>query len=671
MAGKLATFLSKLASDNGIELDDEDLAQLEGLPGGPPSVSGDVLSIPIPGRAAGEVEIYLAADSTTVEKPVETKDNLMWYPIIREGQWAVRPGTQGAKKKVPLRVIAGHSKNQRKEIGLQDLLDAHNDQAIQHVTVPSSHNNTTLENQGFVDAMKIVDGKVQDKKTKTEVKVKVLLGGYRITEPETKGKLERGTIANRSAGILYDYVNTETGKTYPAVIEHVALTNKPWITGMVSFGRKLSEGGIETIGMSLSDDAPFESDEEYAQVLSLSLSDEDTDFLADAGITWDKENSPNWLRKQVDTRLSEARSKKMRSRKENGAVLYDDYPPYYRCVEAKPGTALISDSYGDDANFWVAPITLVDGEVDLSEFSKWSPVKKAYVADDRPAPSKDKLPLDQNGNINGNGAPAKEQLSRLELAQRDRRLRGGLKLDTNKDNNPPRGGGNMAGENGASLSDLSPEAQRLVQEAEARAAAAEGKVTKLSEQVQRLTGTVQSGSVKDYLSWLKSDVGLGLSEERGFGGVLVEVEQQMLADDGEPALQSEHFATDANKEGTLTLSEGIKRLFEAMHKATEGKKRLGEVLSEPADPAADEVELDEHGKPKLDAEGKPILKAKPEGGTNADETGGKPPAGEPDETKLSTDERVAKIATMSPAMAGVIGGVPKEPAGAGSGRGES
>jgi hypothetical protein len=669
MAG-LGTLLRSLARDNGVELDDDELAKLGLDEDGDPQTSepSDVLSIPLPGRAAGEVEIFLSEELSTsaaAKQPLEVEgDKLMWYPIIRSGQWAVRPGTQGRKRKVPLKVVSGHSKNQRKEIGLQDLKDSFDDEAIQHVTVPTSHANTTIENTGFIKGMKIVKGEYKDKKTKQKMPCDVLMGGYDIKLPEIKRRMTLGAIANRSAGILYDYVNTETGKTYPAVIEHVALTNKPWITGMVSFGRPLSEGGIETVGLSLSDEAPF-SEDEYAEVLQLGITDEDRDFLAVSGVAWDHETSPSWLRTQVDQILSEARSKKLRAKRNNNgtSLVYDDYPPNYRCVEAKPGSALIRDGWGDDANAWIAGISVKDGAVALDDFSEWTAVAKVYMPDDRSKPPKDKEPLAEQP------LPVieREPLSRLELAQLDRRRRArdeepGLE----QNNNTPRGGGNMAGETGAVLSDLPPEAQRVIQEAERRAREAEERATKLDERVQRLTGTVNSGEVTTYINWLKSDEGLGLTEERGFGGALAELSALMLADDGEPAVQSDHFAADGNTTGELTLSESFKRVFAAIHKATEGKKRLGELLSQPADPEGEEFEVDEHGKPKLDAEGKPIPKVKaPEGGTNAgDETSGKPPAAGGEGEQLSTEQRVEKIVELSPEVARVLGRRPT-PAGAG------
>lgn len=224
----------------------------------------------------------------------------------------------------------------------------------------------------------------------------------------------------------------------------------------------------------------------------------------------------------------------------------------------------------------------------------------------------------------------------------------------------------MAG--GTGTEHLSEEAQRAIQAAEERARQAEERATKLSERVERLTGTVQSGTVKEYLGWLRSDEGLGLSEDRGFGGVLSEIEQQMLADDGEPALQGDHFAQDGNTSGELSYSEGLKRIFGALHKATEGKKRLGEALSQPADeePNKDDFELDEKGEIKLDADGKRIPKAgKDEGGTNAGETSGKPGAGSGDDPPPTIDKQLDELADEMPGVASLMGRS-RQPAGAGS-----
>lgn len=180
--------------------------------------SGEAISFEIFGNTDGE-KIELDED----------EDGLLWAPILRSGTLAVRPGPGGQKVADPLVFVPGHSKDARKEIGLEDLLDAFNAGAVQHVTIPTSHQNGVLENTGFIKGMKIADSTLRPGE-------KVLMGGHDFTEPDVKEKVGRGTIANRSCGILYDYTNTETGTTFGAVVEHVCLTNRPFVPGMEPYG---------------------------------------------------------------------------------------------------------------------------------------------------------------------------------------------------------------------------------------------------------------------------------------------------------------------------------------------------------------------------------------------------------------------------------------------------
>src|SRR4051812_32210089 len=110
----LRDLLTKLAGDNGIELDDEELDSL-GL-SDDEEISVDLSDI-LPGNAAGQVELFLETPAGATEQV----GDLIWEPIAREGQWALRPDGRGGKKRVPLKIVAGHSKNQRREIGLQDV----------------------------------------------------------------------------------------------------------------------------------------------------------------------------------------------------------------------------------------------------------------------------------------------------------------------------------------------------------------------------------------------------------------------------------------------------------------------------------------------------------------------------------------------------------------------
>lgn len=197
--------------------------------------------------------------------------NLLWAPILRSGTLAMRPGPGGQKIAEPLVFVPGHSDDPRKEIGLEDLLDAFNEGAVQHVTLPTTHENDVLSNTGYIEGMRIDDSTMRPGE-------KVLMGAHRFTEPDVLGKVERGSIANRSCGILYDFTNTETGSVYPAVVEHVCMTNRPWVPGMEPYG--LEDGEDSTANFSGRTVVPMLLSESPSLNLGGSVSDGEWDGSA-------------------------------------------------------------------------------------------------------------------------------------------------------------------------------------------------------------------------------------------------------------------------------------------------------------------------------------------------------------------------------------------------------
>lgn len=579
---------SKLFNDSGIEVDPEEFNQLGIIDGEETEQRSAVLSESLPGRAAGELEIFLAADSTRL--PATEKDGLIWAPIAREGQWALRPNGKGGKSRVPLKIVAGRSKDARRELGLQDVVDAFEDGAIEDVTVPETHANRPTENHGYIEKVKIVSGKMRDGST-----AKVLMGGYNITEPKTKEKMLNGSVPNRSANFLYDYERTDTGKRYKVALEHVCLTPHAWLRGMPRFGRPVEalSDDFQTVALTLSDDGPPE--DEYA--LTLATAEEDGDLLSQPSISWPQEDSPEWLKARVNDILEDARRKKVKVKRDNGTLLYEQIP-HYRCIEAKPGSALITDNWGGRANSWVASISVKDGEVTLAAVSEWTATKQVYVPDERDTPKGDRAPLS-------------DQTSTREQ---------------------PRGGGTMAEE---STLQLSEEARAIIKAAEDRAAAAEAEAKaatsenlKLSEKVDRLLGESTANEADRLVAELKA---MGLDEEHGFSGMLAEVRKIALADDGGPAVQSEQLADDRNTTGELTITDALRRVFGAIKKGQDGKVSLSEIITPPT-------------------EGK-------EGEETAGATG-KPPKGdedEVDEAKLSDDEILARYEKEKPGVLAAAG----------------
>jgi hypothetical protein len=219
-----------------------DISALDDHPG------PDVLELDEQGKGA-LLEIFVRDGMGEKLDQDPDSEGLIWAPILRSGMLATRPGPNGEKKHEPLVFVPGYATDTRKEIGLQNLLDSFNDNAIQHVTIPTRHENNVLDNTGFLKSMKIVDSKKRPGE-------KLLVGAHDFRDPDVKKKVQLGTIANRSCGIVYDYVNTETGKKYSQAVDHVALTNRPWVTGMAAYGEISGEDDFssrEIVPMLLSE----------------------------------------------------------------------------------------------------------------------------------------------------------------------------------------------------------------------------------------------------------------------------------------------------------------------------------------------------------------------------------------------------------------------------------
>ena len=100
---------------------------------------------------------------------------------------------------------------------------------------------TGRSNTGFVKDLRM--GQAEDGSW-------VLEAGHSFTEPDVLEKVQRGTIANTSAGIAFDHIHKSSGKKYGAALAHVALTNSPWLDGMTPFGPVTLSEGREIVSLS-------------------------------------------------------------------------------------------------------------------------------------------------------------------------------------------------------------------------------------------------------------------------------------------------------------------------------------------------------------------------------------------------------------------------------------
>jgi hypothetical protein len=160
-----------------------------------------------------QAEIFFSSDS-------EEEDGLVWKDILVEGEWAYSPDASQTPVPIPIKVIAGFSEGE--EIGMDNLIQSFEDKAFEDVTVPLTHANRPEENTGYVRKLRKVerDGK------------QVLRVGIEFTEEDIEGKVKRNSIKNTSAGLVFDYIRKNDGKVYRQALDHVNLTNRPWLTGL-------------------------------------------------------------------------------------------------------------------------------------------------------------------------------------------------------------------------------------------------------------------------------------------------------------------------------------------------------------------------------------------------------------------------------------------------------
>lgn len=219
---------------------------------------------------SGEVDLAenerLLAEMFFEDSESSQEDGLIWKTILREGTWKFSPSAGQTPIKKPITVVSSGASDPKKLIiSMEELKKNFEEGAIEHVTIPTSHADKVLENTGFIKALRFSkdkDGRV------------TLEAGHDFTEPDVKEKAVRGTVANTSAGILFDYIQKETGRKFGAVLGHVALTNRPWLNGMKPFGVEASED-LTVVAFS-EEEVDFSGDENENEEVNETENDEST-----------------------------------------------------------------------------------------------------------------------------------------------------------------------------------------------------------------------------------------------------------------------------------------------------------------------------------------------------------------------------------------------------------
>lgn len=166
---------------------------------------------------------HMATVSQELRLAPESKDGLVWKAICKTGTLALSPGPGQVDVEKPLDLTPDL---------FASVKTGFDEKAIEHVTIPETHGNGVLENTGVVRNLEVRSSNDPDDPAGTQV----LWAGMDFTEPDVRAKAERGSILNTSVGLKFNYRRKRDGKHFPVVLEHVALTNQPWVDGLAPFG---------------------------------------------------------------------------------------------------------------------------------------------------------------------------------------------------------------------------------------------------------------------------------------------------------------------------------------------------------------------------------------------------------------------------------------------------
>lgn len=302
-------------------------------------------------------------ETSEIELADGSKAEVIWKDILVEGEYPMSPGPGGATSQ-PMRVIAsGESNYSTRTISMSDLEAAHDDGAFKYVTIPTRHEDQLLDNTGYVPKPKGL--RRVEKKGK-----QVLQAALGFTEPDIKGKVERGTIPDVSAGIFFNWLNKHTKKKYRAAMKHVALTGVPFMGNLDPFKPVFASD----------DEIDVEKIEffEFADDTSVDNSGSGDDSTGQsAEIIWDEKLGLSWLRTEVETALTPDRQQPDDGRP------YVPQPSYYVQdvkVDGTNGQALAEEYFKGDRKRYVIPFTVSGDGVSLSPSTRWVEAREAMIA---------------------------------------------------------------------------------------------------------------------------------------------------------------------------------------------------------------------------------------------------------------------------------------------------
>lgn len=450
---------------------------------------------------------------------LSSDDGLIRKTIMRTGEWDKTPSSKGVLKKT-LRVVRdGASDAEGGIVSLEELKANFDAGAYPYVTVPltdepgKDHKNLLRLNTGFIKELEIKD--------KDDGGAE-LVAGFHFTEDEAKGKVQRGTYPDVSAGLHFG-VKRPDGQEFASALNHVCITPNPFMSDMGAFGEVMASD------MPTAEDAFLFSHKTGAE-------ETEDDNLGDKPV-FDKQLSFSWRKEKAEEAF--ARLKEISS----------EFAGAYSLEDIGPDSIVLSNKIAGSS--WVVPYT-VDGEsIVLADIEDWADYEEE---------------TDEEGSEQKKEEPAatpevKEDVALsastpLQQAQKTRALRAGF-INSNKNE----GGVSMSVNTKNPLEGIDLSDPEAVKQA----------VAGIVEENATLKQGSRTADVDAEVQKLRDEK--GMTEELGFTGFLKTFREILLSDDGEPAqilLSHDDNGNEIGKE-QVTATEIAQKLVKALPSDTEGK----------------------------------------------------------------------------------------------------
>ncbi len=233
------------------------------------------------------------------------------------------------------------------------------------MTIPTNHRDGALDNTGFVPRPKGL--RVVEKKVEGEDR-KVMQAALGFTEPDVKGKVQRGTIPDCSAGIFFDWLNKHQNKRYRSAMKHVSLTPTPFM------------GNLDPFPAVFASDPDVEGEVQVQHFMfddgTVDDNSGDTASSTKGDIVWNETASFEHIRNTINAKLNP------KPPEVEADLPLQPRPSYYARDISREDTALVDEFFKGDQKKWIIPFThnKDDGSVEIAPATRWVEAKEAMIA---------------------------------------------------------------------------------------------------------------------------------------------------------------------------------------------------------------------------------------------------------------------------------------------------